>query len=233
MEKHPASASVRRRRLHLAEMAARGTDHEKSIATEKLKRMDSRYFFSDAPEIKVGDIFQGWKQPAHSNQSHPVLKVTKEWMDAANLVKWVFKDQFKTGSGWRGLPDGAELMLDAGKADTEHFQSFADNLHNTIVAACSEFSCGRTGCELERAPFLNGLYDGLMDEPRPNGTMMPGFSPVAKKKPGRKKKPAPQPPNAPTIHPYDIGRDVGKKLRINIPRKELCESIRLAVASSQ
>ncbi|MEI8311907.1 MAG: hypothetical protein WCH98_14255 [Verrucomicrobiota bacterium] len=229
---HPATASIRRRRDHLSEMAARGTDHEKAIAKDKLKRLDARYDFAAPADIEVGDIFDGWERPASSQQSHPVLKAKKEWLDAANLIKWVFQDKFKTPSGWRSLADGAELMLHAGKADTDRFKPFAKNLHDTIVAACSEFSCGRTVRELDRAPFLNGLYDGLMDEPRPAGTMMPGFSPVAKKKLSRRKKPAKPAAatgHAATIHPYDIGRDVGKKLRVNIPRDELCEGIRLAV----
>jgi hypothetical protein len=229
MEKHAATTSVRRRRLHLAEMATRGTEHEKSVATEKLKRLDSKYHFSDAPEIKDGDIFEGWKKPSPSRQSHPVLKVEKEWQDAANLVKWVFQDKFKTSSGWRSLPTGVELMLDAGKADTARFKPFAADLHATIVAACSEFSCGRAVRELDRSPFLQGLYDGLIDETRTSGTMMPGFSPFAKPKRPRKKKSAPPPTNAPTVHPYDLGRDVGMKLRINVPREELCESIRFAL----
>lgn len=125
-------------------------------------------------------------------------------------------------------------MLHAARDDAARFKSLAKNLHDIIVAACSEFSCGRTVRELDRAPFLNGLYDGLMDEPRPSGTMMPGFSPVAKRKlPRRKKNAKPDSPagHAAAVHPYDIGRDVGRKLRVNIPREELCEGIRLAVTA--
>ncbi|MEI6072398.1 MAG: hypothetical protein WCS31_11445 [Verrucomicrobiae bacterium] len=234
MGKPAATSSIRRRRDHLSAMAERGTCHEKSIAKDKLKRLDARYDFGAPADLAPGDIFEGWDRPASSRQSHPVLKAKKEWLDAANLIKWVFQNKFKTSSGWRSLADGAELLLDAGKDDTARFKPFAKNLHATIVAACSEFSRGPAVSELERAPFLNGLYDGLMDEPRPAGTMMPGFSPVAKKKlPRRKKtaKSAPQAGTAATIHPYDIGRDAGKKLRVNIPRQELCEGIRLAVTA--
>ena len=234
LEKHPATSAIRRRRDHLSEMAARGTEHEKSIAKDKLKRLEARYDFAAPADLEAGDIFEGWERPAGSHESHSVLKAKKEWLDAANLIKWVFQDKFKTSSGWRSLPDGAELMLDAGREDAARFKPFAKNLHDTIVAACTEFSRGRTVRELDRSPFLNGLYDGLMDEPRPAGTMMPGFSPVAKKKLPRRKKPAKSAApaaSAATIHPYDIGRDVGKKLRVNIPRDELCEAIRLAVTA--
>ena len=233
-EKHPATSAIRRRRDHLSEMAARGTEHEKSIAKDKLKRLDARYDFAAPADLEAGDIFEGWERPARSHESHPVLKAKKEWLDAANLIKWVFQDKFKTSSGWRSLADGVELLLDAGKDDTARFKPFAKNLHDTIIAACSEFSRNRAASELERAPFLNGLYDGLMDEPRPAGTRMPGFSPIAKKKLPRRKqtaKSASQAGNAATIHPYDIGREAGKKLRVNVPREELCEGIRLAVTA--
>ena len=234
MGKHAAPSAIRRRRDHLSEMAERGTYHEKSIAREKLKRLDARYDFAAPADLAPGDIFEGWERPVSSQQSHPVLKAKKEWLDAANLIKWVFQDKFKTSSGWRSLADGVELLLDAGKDDTARFKPFAKNLHDTIIAACSEFSRNRAASELERAPFLNGLYDGLMDEPRPAGTRMPGFSPIAKKKlPRRKKtaKSASQAGNAATIHPYDIGREAGKKLRVNVPREELCKGIRLAVTA--
>jgi len=232
MKKVSSTSAIRRRRDHLAEMAARGTTHEQSIAKEKLKRMEEKYDFSAAAEI--GDIFAGWIRPSHSHLAHPVLKVKKEWLDPANLIKWVFQDQFKAASSWRSTPAGAELMLHASKGDVKRLQPFARDLHDTIVAACAEFSRGRTIRELDRAPFLTGLYDGLIDEPRPHGSVMPGFSPVAKKKPGRaRKSPKNQPHAATTVHPYDLGRDAGKKLRVAIPRDELCEGIRLAVTGPE
>ena len=236
MKKTSATADLRRRRDHLAEMAARGTEHEKSIAKEKLKRLEARHDFAPPDDLDVEDIFAGWSRPAHSRVAHPVLKVKKEWLDAANLIKWVFQDKFHADSTWRTSPAETELMLHASAADTKKFKPFAKDLLGTIIAACKEFSSGGNVRELDRAPFLTGLYDGLIDERHPAGQRMPGFSPAAKKKPVRVKKPKKnQPPaeHAATIHPYDLGRDAGQKLRINIPRDELCESIRLAVACPQ
>ncbi len=232
MKKPSATVTIRRRRDHLAEMAARGTTHERTIASEKLARLDARFDFS-AEEV-AADIFVGWSRPAHARLAEPVLRVKQEWLDAANLVKWVFQDQFDAASAWRTTDEGAELLLHAEKADIKRFRPFAKNLYETIVAACAVFSSGRDVRALDRAPFLNGLYDGLIDEPRAVGAMVPGFSPVAKKKPaGGKKRRMPSavlPPNSATIHPYDLGRDAGKKLRMATPRDELCESVRLAVA---
>lgn len=232
MGKHAATPAIRRRHNHLSEMAARGTDHEKTIARDKLRRLEARYDFTASVETGGEDIFDGWERPANSRQAHPVLKVKAEWLDAANLTKWVFQDKFKTGTGWRTVADGAELLIHASLADVRRFIPFAKNLHETIVATCLEFSQGQAVRELDRAPFLNGLYDGLMGEPRAEGTMVPGFSPVAKKKPVRRRKPAKSAPpaeNTAAVHPYDLGRDVGQKIRTAIPREELCEGIRLAV----
>jgi len=236
MQKHSATADLRRRREHLSEMATRGTHHEKSIAEEKLQRLDAKYDFSAAEEPPADDIFAGWDIPAPSQNSYEVLKVKSEWLDAANLIKWMFQDKFQTSSSWRSGPAGSQLMLQARQDDVKRLKEFAKNLHGTIVAACEEFASGRNIRELERAPFLKGIYDGLLDEPRPVGTMMPGFSPVAKKKAARVRKPKKSEQksgSAAAIHPYDLGREAGKKMRINIPRDQLCEEIRLAVAGRE
>ncbi len=236
MQKHSATADLRRRREHLSEMATRGTHHEKSIAEEKLLRLDAKYDFSPPEEELADDIFAGWDIPAPSQKSCEVLKVKSEWLDVANLIKWMFQDKFQTSSSWRGSPSGSQLMLQARQEDVKRLKPFAKNLQETIVAACEVFSCGRNIRELERAPFLKGIYDGLVDEPRPVGTMMPGFSPVAKKKPLRVrklKKSEPESGSAAAIHPYDLGREAGKKIRINIPRDQLCEEIRLALAGRE
>ena len=236
MKKTSATAGLRRRRDHLAEMAARGTEHEKVVAKEKLKRLEARHDFAPPADLEVDDIFAGWARPAHSRVAHPILKVKKEWLDAANLIKWVFQDKFQASSIWKSAAAETELMLNASATDVRKFKPFAKGLLSTIVAACEEFSRGGNIRELDRAPFLTGLYDGLIDERHPAGTRMPGFSPAAKKKPVRVKKPKKnQPPatSAAAIHPYDIGRDAGQKLRLNIPRDALCESIRLAVTGQE
>jgi hypothetical protein len=232
MEKTLATTALRRRHAHLTEMATRGTDHEKSIAKEKLARLESRHDFSKQSEPEAADIFFGWQAPTYSEESHPLFVVAKNWQDAANLVKWVLADQFQASSAWRTLPDGVSLLVHAKIADVERMKPFAKSLLETIIAACTEFTGRRDVRELDRAAFLNGLYDGLMDEARPAGGMMPGFSPVAKKKPVRlrkSKKSAPPVATSTSIHPYDLGRDAGRKLRTNMPREEICDAIRLAV----
>jgi len=234
MKKTSATPALRRRWDHLSEMAARGTEHEKTIAKEKLGRLEARHDFSRPAARDAGDIFAGWPRPAPSQVAHPVLKVKKEWLDAANLIKWVFQDKFHTASTWRTAAAETELLLNANASDARKFKPFAKDLLGTIIAACEEFSRGCNIRELDRAPFLTGLYDGLIDERRTVGTRMPGFSPAAKKKPARVKKlkkNQQQAARTATIHPYDLGRDAGEKLRINIPRDELCEAIRLAVAA--
>ena len=216
-------------------MAAGGTTHEKAVAEEKLRRLESKYDFAAKDPSHAEDaenIFSGWPPPRASAKAYTVLKVESHRMDMANLIKWIFQNKFRISSSWKHLPKGAVLMLDASEADVKALKPFTKDLLTTIVAACTEFSRGNHIRELDRAPFLSGIYDGLMNEQRPVGTAMPGYSPVAKKKPARTKKTERAQPAASgaTIHPYDIGVDAGKKLRINIPREQLCETIRLAVS---
>jgi hypothetical protein len=82
-----------------------------------------------------------------------------------------------------------------------------------------------------------------MNENRPAGTLVPGRSPIASKsKKGRstpRKKAnkgssiaecrAVEPARMAAVHPYDLGREAGVKLRLEVPREEICEGIRLAV----
>ncbi len=234
MKKPSATVEIRRRHDHLTAMAARGTTHEKSVAKEKILRLEGKYDFS--AEADIGDVFAKWLRPSYSHISYPVLKIKKEGLDTANLIKWVFQDQFGTSSSWKTLPEGTVLMLHAKESDVKRLKPFAKRLHDTIVAVCAEFSHGRNIRALDLAPFLNGLYDGLIDETRPHGTTVPGFSPTAKKKLGRAKKPKKSEAlagSSASIHPYDLGRDAGKKLRADAPREELCAGIRLAVTGPQ
>ncbi len=235
MQKTPAPSAVRRRHVHLTEMALRGTENEQSVAREKLARLESRYYFGPEPEVETAEIFSDWSAPKPSGKAHPFLRVPTEWVEAGNLIKWIFQDQFDCSSVWRTHGTRSELCIHANLGDLKRLKGFASELLDTILAACKEFAAGRQIRELDRAPFLNGIYDGLMDQTRAAGARHPGYSPTAKKKPARirtAKKSAPPVAAFTAIHPYDLGRDVGVKLRSKVPRDTLCESIRLAVSTS-
>jgi len=227
LSKQPASPDLYRRRDNLRRMAEGGTEHEKCAAHAKLKRLEARHDFSSSSAPEMADIFSNWIKPKPAAVALSVLKVPDEWADAANLVKWAFADRFDTASVWRNSTKGAELLVHAEGEDVGNLRPLAKGLFKSIEAACVAFHGKGKVAALSRAPFLQGVYDGIMDESRTAGSVIPGFSPAPKKQKGRKsRRPV---ANAAAVHPYELGRTVGLQIRVNIPRKEISAGIRLAM----
>jgi len=235
MSKTPPTAEIWKRRERLEAMAARGTPHEQTSAEEKLRRLKGKYDFSRPNEDKMTGLFSGWT-PKKRAEAIVVLSVDAPWMDVGSLVKWVFANKFRLGTKWRHAATHADLMLEGCLGDLVRTKDFARALLETLQAACLAFFGERTVSSLERAPFLSGLYDGLLNEVRPEGSMLPGYSPLPKKKPKRTlraAKSAPPAPRVTTVHPYDLGRAVGQKIRLDVPRNEICDGIRAALQNEE
>jgi hypothetical protein len=218
--------SIARRRAHLQEMAARGTENEREIAKAKLASLEAKYRF-DAP-LPIPDIFDGWVKPAYARDATPIFTAANESLDAANIVKWILHEHFDVTATWRYHSEGADLQAHIRKGDAAKLGRHCKALLKNILLCCDAFSGGRPLRPLDRAPFLQGLSDGLLDEPRPHGSALAGYSPSAKprvRKYRTKSPPASQ--AAAAIHPYDIGRMAGQNIRIDLPADELCDTIRL------
>jgi hypothetical protein len=62
--------------------------------------------------------------------------------------------------------------------------------------------------------------------------LIPGYSPLPKKKARKTLRAAKsvQPaPRVAALHPYDLGRAVAQKMRLDVPRNEICEGIRASL----
>ena len=222
-KKAAPSPAIRNRRDYLDEMARRGTTHEAAVAHEKLARLEARYdFLAKRTEI-LDDIFAGWGKLEKSKAVAPLVSVGSGWRDVASLVKWIFKDKFGIASSWRETPHGTDLVAGIAEADLGRIRPLAGSLLNDMIAICREFSQDSPTTELERSPFLAGLYEGLMNEPRKIGCIVPGRSPIARKNKLRTKK---NTQHQAALHPYDIGRETGQNMRINTPVETLCKQLR-------
>lgn len=109
MSKIAPTPEILRRRESLAVMLERGTPGEQEVAAVKLGRLDARYDFS-FPCAEETDLFGGWA-PKKSDKSSAVLSVENGWLDAGNLIKWVFENRFQLSAKWSYSGAGAELML--------------------------------------------------------------------------------------------------------------------------
>jgi len=228
-EKAVPSPAIRNRREYLEEMVRRGTEHEAIVAKEKLARLEARFDFLAKQTENIDDIFSGWGTPKKSDTVAPLIAVDTGWRDVASLVKWLLQDKFGIASSWRETKKGCEIVAGIAEADLRRIRPLAKSLLAGITAICGEFFQSAPTTELERAPFLSGLYEGLMNEPRKGGSIVPGRSPIAGKKKRRVKKNVAH--QAAALHPYDIGRETGQNMRINVPVETLCKQIRQQMES--
>jgi hypothetical protein len=232
MSKIPATAQIWARRERLEAMIERATEHEKATARDKLQRLNEKYDFSQPEADDFPDLFRNWI-PKKSTTASAVFSVETPWMDVGNILKWIFENKFGLRAKWRMSATHSELMLEGCLGNLKRTKVFAQGVLETLQAACVTFFGNRTVKPLERAPFLSGLYDGLLNEVRPEGGMIPGYSPMPKKKAPRKTrlaKKSAQPPQAGfAVHPYDLGREAGRQMRLEVPREEICDGIRAAL----
>jgi hypothetical protein len=165
-------------------MVARRTPHEQTTAEEKLQRLKDKYDFSHPHEDEMPGLFSGWI-PKKRAKTIVALSVDAPWMDVRNLIKWFFENQFQLCAKWRPAATHADLMLEGCLGDLRRTKAFALALLERLQAACLAFFGERTITNLERAPFLSGLYDGLLNEVRPEGSLIPGYSPCQRRRPGK------------------------------------------------
>jgi len=208
-------------------MAQRGTEHERVVAKDKLARLEANYDFDAPVPQATDDVFAAWGTPSASRDDSPLITIPAKWQDVGNVVKWIFQDKFGISSSWRVEGDTATIRVAAQKADVVRLRPLATSLCAGVRAICETYFSGPT-TELDRAPFLSGFYEGLLDEAPATGRIVPGRTPVAKKKKKRTK--AHSAPHSAALHPYDQGRALGKQMRINVPVETLCENIRLSLA---
>lgn len=201
-------------------MADRGTEHEARVARDKLAKLEAALDFESDTDEPQADLFSGLPAfSAISGRQTRVLSVVEEETEIGSYVKWAFLDRLNLSSIWKKLPSGRnELMIPIAKTDLPPLKELADHIQKSFSTALREFTAGGTVNNGKRAPFLSGLYDGMMGAGRDAGIRVPSAigSGRTRKKP---KKVAAAP--ALEIHPYELGLALGTKIAMKIPPKSL------------
>jgi hypothetical protein len=218
--KPPASSAHSKKRENLKAMADRGTEHEARIAREKLAKLEASVDFESKAEEQHADLFSGLPgfSTAEGSQSR-VLSVEEKDSEIGSYVKWAFLDRLKLSSIWKKQPSGRnELMVSVAKTDIPPLKELADHIQKSFSIALREFTAGGAINSGKRAPFLSGLYDGMMGVGRDSGIRVPAAIGSGKsRKKSRKAAVAP----VLEIHPYELGLAVGAKIALKIPPKAL------------
>lgn len=201
-------------------MAERGTEHEARIARTKLEKLEAQVAFVGEPHEAQGDLFS--ELPVFSRTSDGqsrVLRVEEKDSEIGSYVKWAFLDRLNLPSTWKKLPSGRnELMVPIPRSELPPLRELAEHIHKSFATALREFTAGGTVNNGKRAPFLSGLYDGMMGSGRDTGVRVPAAIGPARK--GKKRNKTGAEPVL-EIHPYELGLALGAKIAMKISPKAL------------
>lgn len=209
-------------------MAERGTEHEARIARNKLIQLEASVDFEETGEHQA-DLFAGLRTSFSRSEKHSrVLSVEEGDAEIGSYVKWAFLERLKISSTWKKQPTGRiELMIPVAQSDLPPLKDLAGHIQRSFSTALREFTAGGTVNLGKRAPFLSGLYDGMMGVGRDSGVRVP--SAVGS---GRSRKKSKKAPAAPVleIHPYELGLALGVRIALKIPAKALKGELRKLMA---
>jgi hypothetical protein len=213
-------------------MAERGTEHEAAVAKEKLAKLHETFEFSKSAEGGIPDLFASIHiSRQQGSHSACVLRVEKEIPEVGSYVQWAFAEKLNLEAFWKKIPSGAsELHVFVSKTDAAELKSLATHIYKSFLTLWTEFSKQGLGNSAKRAPFLSGLYDGMMGDGRPEGLKVPqtlGGHKKKKKAPRKSSKPA-EPPHV-EIHPYELGLTMGRQIAMKLPPKALTGELRKLV----
>lgn len=206
-------------------MAERGTEHEARIASGKLAQLEARFDFGgeatgDQPALFAGLTFSSFNPGEYQR----VLRV--DFLDAeiGSYVKWALQERLGVDSVWKRLPTGkTDLLAPVAKANLPLLQDLATHIHKSFVVALREFTEEGKINMSRRAPFLSGLYDGMMGLGRDSGQRVPAAYGGGARATRRAKKSSKKPADEPVIeiHPYELGVGLGTRIAMKVPPKSL------------
>ena len=195
-------------RRKLEALAARGINGEMATAKHKLARLLDRMDFSK-PVLDTPDLFKGVF--VRANVAAPIMPFTPTDWDVGNAVKHAFEKETGIQCCWRA----DSLMAEASPTTASRMNSIGETVATNFRELWRQFSAAPGVNPADRANFVMGLGDGMLDEVR-TGTALPARARPAK--PARKAKvKAVALPAGISLHPYSVATALGKQIRFEVP----------------
>lgn len=222
--KIPANEKAFAFREKLQALCQRGVDGEKAGSQRKLKRLESRVDFS----VNVtANLFSG-RFSAASDASPVCIFPAAQW-DIAAAVKWALEGATRIPCLYRtpvttGAPVSSELCAKATTATVRRLTEIAGIITGAFATLWDQYHKAG-GLKNDRRLFLRGLYDGMMNEPRPEGERLPARSQSA----GRGRKAKPEETRTLNIHPYEVALELGREIRFNASLGDLTAQLDRAI----
>lgn len=222
----PANAAVRILREKLQALAERGIDGERAAAQRKLARLEARFDFSGSgpagDPAETPDLFRGTYK--RSKTGRRILSFGGQEPDVANAVKWAIESTAGISCSFRG----AELWAEANPATAKRLSKIANHVAQSFRVLLERFSTFDGVHVTDRAAFVMGLYDGMMNQTRHAGQRLPSLAHPRKTRPGMK--PGVSAAAHLGVHPYTLALGLGKQIRLSVPVEEIAAELAAACA---
>jgi len=210
----PANHKARSLLAKLTTLADRGVNGERDAAKRKLAKLRARYDFTKAAPDGA-DIFDGVFVKAIGGERYPVHTFEPAEMVWACNVKWAIETACKIPCTFRGLV----LMAEARPATVTDLERITKTIAGGFVKLWETYSRAPGVNAADQPVFLMGLYDGMMNENREAGALLPARSrsvavPRAKKR-------SVAAPIGITLHPYSVAVGLGKQIRFSVPLNDI------------
>ena len=216
----PANSKARALLKKLQALAERGIDGEKMSAQAKIARLKARFDFSGRGAAETADLFSGSFK--RSTTARQIYAFAPGEFDVANSVKWAIE----SATGIPCVFRDRDLMAEAAPATVRKLADIALHIAHSFRALLEAFSAVDGVGVNDRAAFVMGLYDGMMNETRSTGQRLP--SRAAAKQTRKAKQSAAPPASGLHIHPYTVALSLGKQIRFSAPLDQITAELEAA-----
>lgn len=209
----PANQKARALFKKLQVLAERGIDGEKMSAQKKIARLRARFDFTMADPAETPDLFSGSFK--RSTSARRIYSFGRHEFDVANSVKWAIESAARIPCVYRD----SDLLAEVTPGTARKLTGIADHIAQSFRALIDRFSAIEGVSVTDRAAFVMGLYDGMMDDVRNAGKRLPGrFCATTRRKARQKAVPHSAGLN---IHPYTVALSLGKQIRFSASLEQI------------
>jgi hypothetical protein len=207
----------------LADPANGGTLPEIEVANHKLQRLKSRFDFSGGRTRETMDIFAGLKVKRTVRPAAHLYTFRAADFDVANCVKWAIEKATGAACVFRGEALLAAVTNSTARKLAELALHIAQSFHSLL----QRFGRLNGVTASDRSLFVRGLYDGMMNDARGVGELLPaGIHSGVRATTTKRRAPVGGPGLA--IHPYSLAVALGRQIRFAAPLEEITAELERA-----
>lgn len=236
----PAHHTLREKLQRLCDSPVAG---EAEAAKLKLKRLLARYDFDTPLEPSGPDLFAGVSVTGKNRKSQLLFTFDIADSDVAGFVQWAMEQAYDVETGIRGgMQRENSIWVEAPADAMPELKRVSETIRAQFIGLWKTL---REKADVEpddRKPFMLGLYDGMMDDPRQPGQALPQRMGLFSKK-KKKAKPKPKPtadakgkkvahrPGLAT-HPYTLALELGRQIRFCASLKKTTAALKRGIAGA-